>query len=105
MKTNLEQAREILKIVDRGEWKHSGHLPRNWRGEIEWSDIKTCTRILTEIDKARKEAIALLVAVELIDLTYSRDIIRDWKPEEQETTAEACQETTAEACVAPEIPF
>lgn len=71
MKSLYEQSKAIVRLIDRGEWKHSWHLPKSEGGSIDWWHPGTLERVKQEKEEAIKEAAELLslaISIEIPDL-------------------------------------
>jgi len=45
-----------LRLIDRGEWKHSWHLKKNIYGNIDWNHVENISKLKEQIAEARNEA-------------------------------------------------
>ena len=66
-KTTLYEQRDLIRgIIDRGEWKHSWHLPKDSNGYIDWFGASTSVRVRELLEEALSEGIRLAAAAEKI---------------------------------------
>jgi len=73
---------EIVKIIDRGNWKSSWHLPKDKNGYIDWFSKETEQRVLKLINEARESGLNLtLEAHSLLNKIeeYNKSINHDKK--------------------------
>jgi hypothetical protein len=57
-----------LRILDRGGWKHSWHLPRTWT-DVDWDHAETRSKVKEEVAACKMDGIRLIqMAQELEDL-------------------------------------
>ena len=70
MTTLYEQRDAIVRLLDRNEWKHSWHLPRSGSG-IDWWHPDTLAKVREQKADAIRQAIALIVLAESIQLPES----------------------------------
>jgi len=45
-----------VRLIDRGEWKHSWHLKKDRYGNIEWNHVENIAKLKEQIAEARNEA-------------------------------------------------
>lgn len=71
------QSDAILAIIDRGEWKHSWHLPKGQNGYIDWFSPATAKQVVRLVKEAEDEAINLLACCRKIDLRQAHKLIKE----------------------------
>ena len=55
-----EQRDKVLALIDRGEWKHSWHVPKYEDGRINWWSNELRQKVIEEKEAAIRHAHALL---------------------------------------------
>ena len=63
-----EQKERIYRLLDRGAWKHSWHLPKDQHGYINWWHDDTAKKVAEQKEAAIREAVALIVLAESIQV-------------------------------------
>ena len=48
------------RLLDRGGWKHSWHLPKDTNGNTLWYDDRTIDKVRQQVAEAKEEAIDLI---------------------------------------------
>ena len=60
-KQTLYSVRErVIQAIDRGEWKHSWHLPKNNNGDIDWFDSETAKKVREILEDEREWSCGVL---------------------------------------------
>ena len=68
MSSLYKQQHTVLRLLDRGAWKHSWHLPKDRYGYIDWWHPNTIMKVRREKEIAIKEAIELLKLAESVEI-------------------------------------
>lgn len=79
MKSLYEQRESVMRLIDRGEWKHSWHLPRTSSG-IDWWHADTIKRVKDEREAAIRQANALLTLALSIEIPEVRHESEEYIP-------------------------
>ncbi len=61
------QKKTVLAIIDRGEWKHSWHLPSNGYG-TDWRNPETLEKCITVLTEMKADAESLIRRIETVDV-------------------------------------
>lgn len=69
-KSLYEQRESVFRLIDRGEWKHSWHLPKHSSG-VDWWHADTIATVTQQRDAAIREASALLQLALSIEIPES----------------------------------
>lgn len=69
--------KDIIRLIDRGSWKHSWHLDKDSYGEIDWAspaNIENFANLISNAEEELKQLVTKInnakTALEIIRATY-----------------------------------
>lgn len=78
-----EQIVTIRRLIDRGEWKHSWHLPQTSSGAIDWWNPATTEKCLSVLAEMKTECLDVIKRIEQVDvacanhLEYLKEMVKE----------------------------